>query len=415
MGDVNITADGNQAASADALNINSGLFAAGLTIASATVGRGTVAQMTSDTNIDTGGAVTVRATSNDNAAADTPGGGVGGVKIDVMLPTATISGPTDAHIAQGASVTAGLLDVEANATSRKATTSANVVNVSVFGGSGANASATVDGDDDAYIGLKAGDPSNGKTTTINVSGKVTVRASSAANPKTDATLGGGGGLAIQAMIGTATESGTTSAYVGDGTIKAGQLEVNANDTSGATTTGLVAGGGILEGRGVKTTSSVTPTIRAYVGQNVTGTVNGDLKVLATCICAEGDSTAKDYGGGGIDVGVAHAIVYTNPTVDAHIDTGSIITATGNVTVQGQALSQPAPGQTLDDYIKGVDTGTGQITFPGHGLSTGDIVTYDPNGNSAIETANGPLQSGGAPVQRRGQGFQRQLPGQRSGQ
>src|SRR5262249_31197055 len=62
---------------------------------------------------------------------------------------------------------------------------------------------------------------------------------------------------------------------------------------------------------------------------------------------------------------------------------------GSVTVHAERV--PA-GSPLDDFIKAVDPGDGDvdagddtITFPQHGLISGDVVTYDPNGFTAIKT------------------------------
>src|SRR5262249_30233881 len=148
-------------------------------------------------------------------------------------------------------------------------------------------------------------------------------------------------------------TGSTSAYVGDNSkiLNAGKFDLLATDTSAASVTGTVEGGGVGEGRGAKTVATINPTITADIGKNVQGTIAGELSVTAKSIRAEGDSTAKDYGGGGVDVGFSHAIVTSTPTVKAFIDTGSNLTVGGAVTVDAEGRSDKKGN--FDNFIGGV--------------------------------------------------------------
>ena len=96
-------------------------------------------------------------------------------------------------------------------------------------------------------------------------------------------------------------------------------------------------------------------------------------VQSISTAAEATSTAKAYGGGGVQVGVPIASVTSSPSVMGYIGSGANINAGGNVTVDAEAQSNAA--QTYTDDITAVDTSTDMITFPQHGLLNGDVVVY----------------------------------------
>ena len=142
---------------------------------------------------------------------------------------------------------------------------------------------------------------------------------------------------------------------------------------------------------------MTPGVAAFLGTDTNGrgvTANltaGGVEIEAISLRAEGNATAKSFGGGGIDVGVIFATVTASPTVDAYIGTGSDVTATGNITILADARSQKTSSVPLNDNFtptNDVSPSADTITFTAHNLSTGDRVTYDRNGNTAIGTADG---------------------------
>jgi hypothetical protein len=352
---------------------------------SATIKRNTLAFIDSSGEALAGtGAVVLDASADDTASSIANGGGGGAINFAAMLPTATISGATDAYVAGSGQVTAGLLTIEASTVERNATTTADVLSIAIVGGAGVDSNATISGDVKAYIGSSA---------TINVGGAVQVTATSTSNPTATAVDGQGGAISGGLMNSEVSLTTTTSAYIGDHTniVNAGSLDVAASDTSLALITGTVEGGGGIEGRSAQTTATIAPTIEACIGQYVQANVSGDVSVIATSVRAQGDANSNEYGGGGIDVASASAVVNANPTVKAYIDTGSSITAGGSVQVQANAQSTPSSSSPLNDYIQSVNTSNGEITFTQSGLTTGDSVTYNPNGNSPILTGNGALQ------------------------
>ena len=124
-------------------------------------------------------------------------------------------------------------------------------------------------------------------------------------------------------------------------------------------------------------------------------IGGNITVRADSVRAEGDATARSYGGGVVDVGAAQADTTVTPTVNAYIDTGATIDVDGSVTVEALARAQPLENlrrHVHDRTRTTIDNDT--IEFAQHGLANGDTVTYNPNGNPAIGTADGgTLQTG----------------------
>src|SRR5262249_6325912 len=96
----------------------------------------------------------------------------------------------------------------------------------------------------------------------------------------------------------------------------------------------------------------------------------------------GDANGRAYGGGGVDVGAVVTDLTVSPTVSSYIDSGTSVHAGGNVTVHAHRVPLPP---LPPPFIIGVDPVADTITFPQHGLSTGDVVTYAPDGNTPIKT------------------------------
>jgi hypothetical protein len=383
---ITLTSSDTSKATVEGVGVAIGAISGAIVSPTATVGRDSKAFIDNAGQALAGaGTVLLDAGVDEQANAKASGGSGGAVTINAMEPAATLSGTTSTYVGAGGQVSAGALMMTAHTISRKVDAKADTLSIGLGLAVGVvDSTASITGTVSSYIDAGS---------TINVSGAVALTAASSANPTAEASVGQGGAISAGIMTSTVSLTNTTEAYIGDNTqvTKAGSLDLEANDTTAASITGQVAGGGVGEARGAKTVADVEPTIDAHIGKNVTGNVVNDVTVRAQSIRAEGDATAKDYGGGVVDFGNALAKVTTKPKITALIDTGSSITAGGSVTVDAEGLS--TPGQSFDDHIQAVDTTNDLITFPSHGLSTGDSVTYKPNSPSPILTANGALQSG----------------------
>lgn len=363
------------------------------------VGAAAGASATSTTMLDIGGKLTVQAqTISDTSTAKATGGtGGGGVEVDALITSADISGNTQAYVSPQVTVNATQVSVSASASKRSASSDSEVTGISfIASGNGTNTTSTVGGTVEAFVGAQAG--STGSPTALNVSGNVSINAQSATSSVVTLSVGGG---AILTGVGeaesTATVTETTRAYLASGTTvgsassPATSLAVNANAVDYASNSATVGVGGAIGVRGTDTDTDITSTIQAYIGAGASVNAKNDVNVTATSTRAEAHATASSYGGGVIDVGCAEATATSTPTVTAYIAAGTTITAGGNVSIQAKALGQSDSGKTYDDQIQGVNTTLDQITFPEHGVQTGDLVTYlPPEGVTPIQTPSGDL-------------------------
>jgi hypothetical protein len=341
-----------------------------------------------------GGAnLSVTATANSSATADIEGGSGSGVNINVDLPSASITGSTLAYVGEGATVSAGSLNLQSSASSQNVLAKINAISVGLAAGSGAKADSSVSGAIEAFIGPQAGSPPLGLTTTVNLTGALTVQATTAASPTTNVFSGGGGALKVTALLTDAKVDDQTRAYLSTGVqvTNAGSLAVLAKETDAATNSTVIASGGILDGQGTNATAEAEPTISGYIAGGDCVTTTGTVLVQSISVRAEAQATAKAYGGGGVHVGVPLATVTSSPSVVGYIGSGAGINAGGNVCVDAEARSDASNSTQLNDDITAVNPSTDTITFPQHGLLNGDVVVYTQDHAPApINTVTGPL-------------------------
>jgi hypothetical protein len=509
-GTVNVSADStNTAVASTVASVTLGSTTAGGANISSNVGRNAAAYVAGGATVNVpGGVLDVSATSKETTTATCNGGSGGGVSVYAVVLSSQVTGNTQAYVGEGATVTAGSLTVEASADDRNANTKSFILGISVLGGAGSNATASIGGLTEAYVGPEQSATPTGKTTTLTVSGDIQVTANSFANPVVTTTVGSGGAIASasaavsNAQVGKTGSGGTddqTLAYLGPNTVVASpsapatSLTVKATIGDVASSTSTVGSGGILNGDGTDVQTNLTPTVKAWISTNVSvyvtgvnklrtvsvdpakidtatdtitspdlvgvttgqpliyhkGTGNGILlgalnaplqdgsvcyalvdpahpgqislaatpsdalnnnaidltsagdstdqsltiaqpelvgvDVEATSLRAEGHASGNNYGGGGLQVGIPNARTTSKPVVTAWIDTSSTIVADGDVKVLASCLAQAS--QVFNDQIQAVNTGTSngqfldQITFPSHGLITGNQVVYAINGDA----------------------------------
>ncbi|UCG98423.1 MAG: hypothetical protein JSW31_04775, partial [Burkholderiales bacterium] len=118
-------------------------------------------------------------------------------------------------------------------------------------------------------------------------------------------------------------------------------------------------------------------------------VNAESHRAAASISTNGGA------GGLVAVGSITNQGHVTPTVRSYIGTGASVVAEGRVDVLADILAQTdTAGAALDVFFKpgdgDVDTTNDAIRFYAHGLSNGATVTYNPNGNTPLQTPAGPL-------------------------
>ncbi len=214
-GNVEAIANGTNTITADTLNASFGGAAIGLTIANVKNGRSTTASLDPNgSGVDADGFVHVSANSANHASVETPGAKAGLFTLDVLLPSATVSGATTATL-NGKVI--GATDAKATAISdNEAVATAKVYSVSVVGLSGVVGDATITGEADTEASV-------GSSGDITSDTLVRIEAKTADGKKAyahvDLLSRAGGVVSGGALIATATQGGDVRARI-DGKIHA---------------------------------------------------------------------------------------------------------------------------------------------------------------------------------------------------
>ncbi|MBW4598225.1 MAG: DUF4347 domain-containing protein [Calothrix sp. FI2-JRJ7] len=221
-------------------------------------------------------------------------------------------------------------------------------------------------------------------TRINKANNINVTAGSSSNLKAEGWGASVGAAAVGVVIANTKESGTTQAYLGNGVQiqNANSLNVNATAKEAVSAISQSAAGGIISGNGSVPTATVSPTVKAYVGDNAKIQVAQDVQIVSD-VTLDGDAEAKGVSIGAIAVGVSIAEVNVNPNINTYIGSSSIIEA-NNVTVESRLGKPITVSDTSLDPKSAVNNGKNTITFNSErGLKTGDQVVYTNGGGSDI--------------------------------
>jgi hypothetical protein len=324
--------------------------------AEADVSGTTEAYLGSNANVTAAqGTVEVSSTSASTAHANTEGGGGSiGVNASVFLAEASIGRATLAHVDEGATVKAGALTVQADATSMDAEATETFGSAGLVLGAGvAETTTTVNGAVEAYIGNKEGVASNGLTTLIDVTNAVTVHASTDQATATSAPKGGSGSILLSAaaMIAHATVDGATKAYLGylgdpasGAHLNSGGLDAEATDGGSSAKANLrvvnVALG--VGGAGGGADAEVTRDVKAYIAPNdVVDAGGGQVTVKATSDATATADATGDAGGGAASVAALTVSSHVGGTTSAYVGAGAKIIDAGALEVTADALQGTA--------------------------------------------------------------------------
>ena len=98
------------------------------------------------------------------------------------------------------------------------------------------------------------------------------------------------------------------------------------------------------------TSSGTPTVEAYLGNNVqVQNATGYVQIEAKSVHAEADSRARVFGGGFVQVGQANSTSTSNATVNAYIGDDATVKAGQSVSVEAIGDSDPVGPPLVDTF------------------------------------------------------------------
>ena len=351
-GSVTLDATSNDESSAETILVSIAITASGIGAnVTADDGRDVLAYVAAgaDVTVTSSGTLTVEADSTENAEAQADGGsGAFNASVAVMLVSADSDGNTEAYISQGATVTAGVLEVSATATNNEADATAVVVAISLgLSGSGSNTTGTTGGNVEAYIGPEQGTTPSSAVTTIDVTGAIDLSANSQEQPQFGTEVGAGGLIAGDGATGSATDQSATSAYFGQGVTvtNAGAIDVTASSTSAPNGDVQMGSGGIISASGASATAEDDSQTQAYLGQNDSISNTGALTIRSTNV--SNPIMSMTIGDGGlISGGGGDAEAHSYESNSAYIGAGSTITDGGTQAVSVEATTLASPSSDI---------------------------------------------------------------------
>ena len=270
-----------------------------------------------------------------------------GIALGGAVSIANNSGSTNAYIGDFTTVNQfGDVVVSANNTAEVDNLAVAVSAALTASGAAGVAIGTIDTETEAYIG--AAD--------VQVSGDVSVDATSQATIDIDADGGAVGAVAAGVMIGIGRVSTTTRAYVDDEAEVQGQnLNINANATNNVTSNTIVASGGILGVSVNQGKAIINGTVDAYIGENAEVITVNDINLSAVSEdTASADTIGVSVGAAAVGVSLAEANV--NPNITSHIKANANLTS-NNISINAEQRNSSATA----DAISGAG---GIISFAG---------------------------------------------------
>ena len=363
-GNVSVNAKGTTTANVSSANVATGLLSAGVTAALATDNRSTIAVVTPAGNTSAGGSVRVTATSVNRATATAPGGSLGGISVVVMVPIATVSGSTEAHL-NGSAPSSTSVTVTATS-DNLASAEADILSISIGGVSGAFADAeiTSTADTEATVGAAS---------TIGSTGDVLVEATTTGSNNTaTATAKGlsGGIVASVAIMGSkAVVDGAVLAELDGHVTGSTSVTVHGASVDTATAETLVASVGFgFSGAGAGALADIGTGATTSAVAKSTAVILSSGVVLFNAASTNTASATSDVASGGLvglGVSLPEALVEgaTRAEVDGKVGAGAFgAVATGQNTAKADA----------DILTAGLITGAG-ASVDAEVTSTADVL------------------------------------------
>ena len=387
-----VEAASHEEATASDFGVDAGGLAVGVTLADATMSPTVKAFIDRGAQVTaSNGFVTVQATHDTLNGAQSTGSasGVSAGTGEGANITATSAALIDSYIGSGATVDAGgTVTVDAASTNLTGA-NANTLSVGVILNVGAIfATATAGGHVNAYVdtGAVVG-------TTVQQAGGLDVEAAGVHQSTANVDLRGGGAFSGQGGNATANTNPTLSAYLGNGSSVdvTGNVTVKATSTTEghAKTTG--ASGGIVDVNESLANVHLTPTINAYLGSNATILAGGTITVAAL----HGSTPAQVSDGSFTPAQVDSNDEITFAPLAHGLQTGDTVTyaQNGNPPIGGLTDGRVYPVIKVNDTTlklgpsfdaSRVNTVNDTVVFSSpHDLQTGDQVIYENNGGTPI--------------------------------
>ncbi|HEY3919271.1 MAG TPA: PKD domain-containing protein, partial [Stellaceae bacterium] len=197
------------------------------------------------------------------------------------------------------------------------------------------------------------------------------------------TFGGDAGVGVGADAGVVTR--TTKAYIGNNAkvTADGSVIVEASATEGVDSFSIAgAGGGDVAVGLTAGVSVMNLTALAYIDSDATVIARDNVIVSAADQTGVTLVSGNITGAGDVAVGIGAGISVLNKDTEAYIASDATVTAQAlgtATTVNSGSFGAPSSNNTQSDNVNfttsSVNFGNDEITANGHGLQTGDEVTY----------------------------------------
>ncbi|RLL51276.1 calcium-binding protein [Mariprofundus sp. EBB-1] len=291
------------------------------------------AHITGSSNITSTGLIDVTANQTTNITARSGAAAGGFVGAAASVTTADVTHTVNAYIGAGTTLSAaGNITISATGNVSGIGAETYVGAGGIVGASAAVATFHSINNVSAYM---AGDVSRANKLAVLATSSSTVKA-----------IGFGvtvGGVAVGGVVATATETGTTQAYLGNNVVIGDRLAATAlrgvnNLTVGAQATVDVnalttaAAAGIASGSGADAAATATPTVKAYIGTGASIGLIGSHNQYAIAL-GQARADATGAAAGALAVGASLASATWTGNIDSYIGANTVIVAGGNVSVK----------------------------------------------------------------------------------
>ena len=355
--------------------------------ATTTIAGHTNANLGTNAVVTASGEVDVTATTAATTTANNGGGGFGIFYVGVVLADSSVTESTAATVGT-ATVNAGSLKVATYgvaagdpATSARTATARTVAgSVSVLGGQGQVANATVSGPVTAAIATGAN---------VVVTGAVTVDANATSTAVANSPGGSGGGITVAALLANATNSAATTAQIAAAAnVRAASLNVLATVNKTTTATILGANVSVIGGVGGKATAVDSAQTLATVGAAPSATPDVVVTGAATVAATSAEmTTASATGGAGGILNVAAFVADARSTGS----TTASLAANASVSAGSLTVRAAIPTRTVSATqatAAAVVSGIGALGIRGDATVTGDAVALVGPGSRVVTPTTG---------------------------
>jgi hypothetical protein len=373
VGALTVTARSNASVEAKSWDAAGGIGGATINGATATADPTVQASIDNNANVQVTGNVGLTADAETGATTYVFALSIGGLTAGLSRSNATDSPTVDSHVGAGATVNAGggisLMSLHNTGGGAGAQAGAESPGISLVGFAGADPNASASASVSSYVSPGG---------TLNAGGNISISSNSNNFADAEAHSVFVGALGAGTSTPGATVFGSTRAEM-NGAITGG---ASLSLTSQASNIGTADGGsvsvGLLNGLGVVTHTTISPTTQASIGDGTNSAsvlVSGDVNVTAQSI---DDANAQSHGviAGVVAGGIVNANSLMTPTVLSFIGQGSSVTSSGgNVTLQADHNYNP------DGSLIG-----GHGAHAGSGASGGGVASLEHTQTNAFASA-----------------------------